>query len=264
MDAVAAAFEAYPREGFLPPAGAAPGGVRRADRDRPRPDQQPAADRGRDAAAARRPARAAGARRRRRVGLDHRAAGPPHRARRARCSGWSWSRTWCEFGSANLARTGPAVGVDPAGRAGRARAAGRGAVRPDPGLRGAARRCPTSWSTQLADDGVMVIPVAGTMLRVTNPGARRSPGTAATGSCPSAEVRPRGAPRPTAAPAGRRRQPGRAHRLAVRPDDREDAGPHVVGDHVELLVDVAVAHLEQPVVVGDVERERDGRGDLLA
>ncbi len=30
---------------------------------------------------------------------------------------------------------------------------------------------PTSLVDQLADDGVLVIPVAGTMLRVTNPGA---------------------------------------------------------------------------------------------
>ena len=34
-----------------------------------------------------------------------------------------------------------------------------------------ARSLPTALVDQLADDGVLVVPVDGTMLRVTNPGA---------------------------------------------------------------------------------------------
>ena len=44
---------------------------------------------------------------------------------RARSSAWSWCRSWPQWGAENLARTAYALGLDPAGRPGRARLAGR-------------------------------------------------------------------------------------------------------------------------------------------
>jgi protein-L-isoaspartate(D-aspartate) O-methyltransferase len=75
-----------------------------------------------------------------------------------------------EFGRANLERTGqPWARIEPAepGVLGRPSEApyDRILVSAEP------RELPAELVEQLADDGVMVIPVAGTMLRVTNPGA---------------------------------------------------------------------------------------------
>jgi len=74
------------------------------------------------------------------------------------------------FGRANLGRTGqPWAHIEPAvpGLLGRPEEApyDRILVSAEP------RELPAELVDQLADDGVMVIPVAGTMLRVTNPGA---------------------------------------------------------------------------------------------
>ena len=204
------------------------GGLRRPAPDRLRPDQLPAADRGRHAAAARRTTGAAGARRRCRVGLDDGAAGPPGGTVRRGGRGRAGAASLVTFGSANLARTGQpwaSIRVADPGVLGWPDGApyDRVLVSAEP------RRLPDELVEQVADGGVMVIPVAGDMLRVTNPGAGE-PVTAATGSCPSAEAPPRGVPPRRAAPAGRP-APGRAHRLVVRPDDREDPRPDVVGDH---------------------------------
>ncbi len=76
-----------------------------------------------------------------------------------------------EFGRANLRRTGqPWARIEQAepGMLGRPEEApyDRILVSAEP------RELPAELVDQLADDGVLVIPVAGTMLRVTNPGAR--------------------------------------------------------------------------------------------
>ena len=75
-----------------------------------------------------------------------------------------------EFGRANLGRTGqPWARIEPAdpGVLGRPDEApfDRILVSAEP------RELPTALVDQLADDAVLVIPVAGTMLRVTHPGA---------------------------------------------------------------------------------------------
>ena len=75
------------------------------------------------------------------------------------------------FGAGNLAPTDRPWASIRLATPGRARRPRRCAVRPDPGLRRCRDALPDALVDQLADDGVLVIPVAGTMLRVANPGA---------------------------------------------------------------------------------------------
>ena len=77
VDAVRCGLRGGPPDRFPAPARPRAGVVRRPDRHRPWPDQLPAPHRGRHAAAARRRDRAAGARRRRGLGVDDGAARPP-------------------------------------------------------------------------------------------------------------------------------------------------------------------------------------------
>ena len=169
MDAVEAAFAAYPRAGFLPRVRTTPGGVRRAAADRRRPDQLPAPDRRRDAAPARGATGPAGARRRVRVGVDDGAAGPPGRPGRRGGRGRAGARA-----GRSSAR--------PAWRPPTSR--GRGSSRPHPGCsatrttrrttgswsRPSPTRCPRELVDQLGPAGRMVIPVAGWMTLVVMPG----------------------------------------------------------------------------------------------
>jgi protein-L-isoaspartate(D-aspartate) O-methyltransferase len=78
-----------------------------------------------------------------------------------------------DFGSANLARTGQ---VWASIRAAAPEVLGWPAGAPYDRILVSAepRHLPQELVDQLADDGVMVIPVSGTMLRVTNPGAEVS------------------------------------------------------------------------------------------
>ncbi len=170
MDAVTAAFEAWPRDGFLPRPVR-----RRASYDGPleigggQTNSQP-----RTVAAM---LRLLDVRPGQRVldvgaGSGWTTALLAHldRADRRGRSAWSWSRSW----SRSAAATSPRPGSP-----------GRSIRAADPGVLGLPdeapwdrilvsaepRSLPDALVDQLADDGVMVIPVAGTMLRVTNPGA---------------------------------------------------------------------------------------------
>ncbi len=168
MDAVTAAFEAWPREGFLPR-----GQRRRASYDGPleigggQTNSQP-----RTVAAM---LRLLDVRAGQRV-LDVGAGSGWTTALLAHLTGSSGVVAGVElepelvtFGGANLAATGqPWASI---------RAASPGVLGlPDEApwdrilVSAEPRSLPDDLVDQLADDGVMVIPVAGTMLRVTNPG----------------------------------------------------------------------------------------------
>ncbi len=169
MDAVAAAFEAWPREGFLPD-----GVRRRASYDGPL-----AIGRGQTSSQPRTVAamlRLLDVRRGQRV-LDVGSGSGWTTALLAHLTGPVGSVVGVELepelvelGSAHLAATGQQwASISPAtpGVLGRPEDApwDRILVSAEP------RALPPELVDQLADDGVMVIPVAGTMLRVTNPGA---------------------------------------------------------------------------------------------
>ena len=170
---VAAAMEAVPRKGFLPPAQRP-----HSHRDAPLPighgqtNSQPH-DGAPDARAARRPARRPGPRRR--VGSGWTTA------LLARLTGPTGSVTGVErvpdlvaFGAANLAAAGMPWAHVERGRARRARAAPADGPFDRILVSAQAAGLPAELVAQLAPGGVLVVPVAGRMLRVR--GTRRRAG----------------------------------------------------------------------------------------
>ncbi len=186
MDAVGDAFEAVPRTGSCRRAPL-PGRLRRPDPDRSRPDELPAAHGRGDAAPARRATRPARPRRGRRVRVDHRPAGPPHRARGS-VVGVELVPELAAWGGGQPRAHGVRLGLDPA--------------RPSLGCSGcpSRRRTTGSWCPprplrcreplvdQLADEGRLWCRSAGRCCSSYAAARRpRSPSTGPTGSCRCAE-----------------------------------------------------------------------------